>query len=236
MDTQRAQPKVVFLDRHLLVLDKPAGLPAQPDVTRDLSAVEWCADFLRTELDRTDWNPFVAPVHRLDRPVSGLLVLARTSKAADRLAAQFRTRSVHKAYLAVVQGNPSFDFVDVRLFLRKDEGDNRVEYRPQPFNGAKEALTSVQVVCRGPDQALMAMLPHTGRSHQLRAAASFLGHPILGDLKYGAPEGFGHWLALHAHALRFDHPVRRVPLVFRSAPPEPWHRSFPWLERCIRSS
>jgi len=225
----RPIPEVVFLDRQLLVLAKPAGLPTQPDASRDPSAIEWCADFLRMEHSRPDWNPFVAPVHRLDRPVSGLLVLARTSKAADRLAAQFRTRSVHKCYVAVVEGNLTFDHQDIRLFLRKDGGDNRVEFLATPFPGAREAVTTVQVLFRARGETLVALLPHTGRSHQLRATAAFLGHPISGDLKYGAAQGFGHWLALHAAALRFDHPVLRTRLTFRTPLPEAWTGRFSWL-------
>ncbi len=229
MPADRDAPDVLFLDRQVLVLRKPAGMPAQPDATGDPSAASWCADFLRREQNRPDWNPFVAPVHRLDRPVSGLLVLARTSKSADRLTAQFRTRTVHKCYLAVVSGSPRFDRADIRLFLKKDSRDNLVEYSPSPFAGAREALSSLQVIFRGPDETLVAMLPHTGRSHQLRATAAFLGHPILGDLKYGADGGLGHWIALHACALRFEHPVEHTRLTVRAALPDAWCERFPWF-------
>jgi len=232
MHQERQAPEVLFLDRQILVLAKPAGMPSQPDASGDASAADWCVTYLRHEAQRPDWNPFVAPVHRLDRPVSGLLTLARTSKAADRLAVQFRTRSVHKCYLAVLEGAPAFDQADVRLFLRKDGGGNCVQFAHTPFPEAREAVTSVQVLCRRDGRTLAAMIPHTGRSHQLRATAAFLGHPICGDLKYGSAAGFGHWIALHALSLRFDHPTLRNRVVLRAPLPDAWLARFPWVEEC----
>jgi len=232
MQQSNNSPVVLYEDRQVLVISKPAGMLSQKDRTGDPSAVEWAREYLAPRQGSA--NPFVAPVHRLDRPVSGALVLARTSKSAARLTAQFRETDVRKEYLAVVCGSPRFEARKLTLWLRKDRRRNRVECsESKALPGAAEATTGLQVVVRGSDFSLVTLRPNTGRPHQLRATLAHLGSPIAGDLKYGAPTGLGHWLALHSRSVTFRHPIGGETLQFVAPLPEVWTETFPWLENFL---
>jgi 23S rRNA pseudouridine1911/1915/1917 synthase len=165
-------------------------------------------------------------VQRLDRPVSGVLVFARTSKAAARLSRSLRERSAVKVYWAVGQGAPRDDAGVVEQWLEKDETRNRVRVLRESVSGsppgsAKRAVTRWRVLARGPGRTLFEFVPETGRPHQLRVAAASLGTPLLGDLKYGALEPLPDAsVALHARELSIDHPTRPERLLLADRPPE----------------
>jgi len=163
---------------------------------------------------------FLGVVHRLDRPVSGVVAFARTSKAAGRLTAQFKTRAVKKTYLAVAEGEPDAEEGTVEAWLRKDRARNRVTSHRQEVAEAKRAVTRWRVTKRSADRTHYELIPETGRSHQLRVAAKSLGTPLVGDLKYGASAPLpDQSIALHAHALELDHPVTKERLRFVVDPP-----------------
>lgn len=223
------EPCVLLEERQILVVDKPSGWLSQRDDTGDPCITDWAVTWLRQ--GRVDYNPFVAPVHRLDRPVSGVLALARSSKSAARLTAQFGSRETRKSYLAVVQGRgtlPASEF-EVRLFQVKDRATNRVECSVEPVRNGEEAITEVKLLARSGTLHLVELHPVTGRPHQLRAAMSHLGLPVLGDVKYHSDVGLGHAIALHARELCLKHPTLSTPLVVTAPVPAWWHQLWPQL-------
>jgi 23S rRNA pseudouridine1911/1915/1917 synthase len=207
--------EVLHCDNHVLVVVKPACVPIVPDESGDRSLLEIAKSWVKREYEKPG-AVFLGVVHRLDRPVSGVVVFGRTSKGAARLSAQFRDREVEKIYHGVVPGVPPQPEGEIEQFLRKDERRNRVIVEIGERGGAKLARTSYRVLRRVGENAILELRPHTGRPHQLRVACASLGLPLLGDLKYGAPEPLpDRSIALHAFSLRFQHPTRAETLHFQ---------------------
>jgi 23S rRNA pseudouridine1911/1915/1917 synthase len=199
---------VLFVDNHVLAVAKPAGLLVAPDGSGDASLLELARAWVRAEF-RKPGDAFLALVHRLDRPVSGVVVFGRTSKGASRLSAAFRERDARKSYLGVVARAPDADAGVVDQWLVKDPARNVVRVARETEPGAQRAITRWSVVERRDGRALLAFEPETGRPHQLRVAAATLGTPLLGDLKYGAAEPLPDGsVALHARSLELAHPTR----------------------------
>lgn len=218
---------ILHEDNHLLVVLKPAGLLVQGDRSGHTTLLDLARCDLKERYQKPG-NVYLGLVHRLDRPVSGVLVLARTSKAASRLSAQFRDKTVQKRYLAVVQGRVDGPGETLRHHLAA-KGDVRGVTRvaETPFPGSKPA--ELRYIVRGtrPDRSLLEVELVTGRRHQIRAQLARTGHPIWGDVKYGArrqPEYSG--IGLHARSLQLAHPVGGAPLTFEAPCPGDW----PWPE------
>lgn len=216
--------EVLYADNHLLGLAKPAGVPSVPDASGDESLLDAARAWVKREKEKPG-AVYLGVVQRLDRPVSGVLVFARTSKAAARLTAALRTRDVEKVYCAVGAGEPPGSEGVLEQWLWKDAARNLVRVVPGERPGAKHARTRWRVLARagsGPGaRVLLELRPETGRAHQLRVAAASLGLPLLGDLKYGAARPLpDRSIALHARELELPHPTRpeRVRLV--CAPPQ----------------
>ncbi|MEO0649287.1 MAG: RluA family pseudouridine synthase [Planctomycetota bacterium] len=218
--SERRALQVLHVDNHLLVVHKPAGLPTVPDSSGDESLLERAKVWVGREFAKPG-NVFLGVVQRLDRPVSGVLCFARTSKAADRLTRQLKQKRMAKRYLARTLGWTAADRGEVEQWLLKDRVRNRVRVVPAETPESKLAITRWEV--RDRRGGLIELEPVTGRPHQLRVACSTLGAPIVGDLKYGAPEPLGDQsIALHAWRLVLDHPTRDERLAFEQPPP--WGR------------
>ncbi|MDB5351575.1 MAG: rluC [Planctomycetota bacterium] len=220
---------ILFEDNHCLALDKPAGLLSQGDATGDRSILDLARDDIRRRYDKPG-NVFVGLVHRLDRPVSGVVVLAKTSKAAARLSTQFREHQVEKVYLAVVEGTPLDAEGEWFDWLAKDARENRVSVVERGEHG-KAAGLAYEVLDRGQGLSLLRLRPTTGRGHQLRVQLSSRGLPIVGDRKYGAKSPLraldgGFRIALHAEHLAFNHPTRDERISVSSPVPADWPRRF----------
>jgi 23S rRNA pseudouridine1911/1915/1917 synthase len=173
---------------------------------------------------RKPGNVYLGVVSRIDEPVSGVVLFARTSKAAARLSEQFRSRSVEKAYWAIIEGRlepPSGEWVD---FLVKDEARRRMVRTHAGAAGAREARLAYRVVQPAADDWLVEIQPETGRKHQIRLQLSAHGYPILGDRKYGSRQSFPEGIALHARSLAFDHPVSKERMELTAPVPESWRR------------
>jgi 23S rRNA pseudouridine1911/1915/1917 synthase len=172
--------------------------------------------------------------HRLDRPVSGVVVFCRNTKASQRVAEQFQRHTVTKVYWALVEGLFVEDAGEWRDFVRKFPDQARAEIVPPDAPLAKEAITAFRVVRRDADSTLLELTPKTGRMHQLRVQAAARGHPVLGDAIYGSTRHFGppaelardRVIALHARRLVFEHPFRRVPVELEAPVPQYWPVDF----------
>ena len=219
---------ILFEDNHCLAVNKPAGLLAQGDATGEPSLLDWARASLKARFGKPG-NVFVGLVHRLDRPTSGVVLLARTSKAASRLSAQFREGKVEKVYRAIVDGTlteASGTWTDT---LRKDEGRNVVEVVAEGTRGGRDAALSYRILAHRAGSTLIELRPATGRGHQLRVQLASRGLPISGDRKYGASttliavDGRPR-IALHACRLTFTHPTRPGAISVDAPEPADW----PW--------
>jgi 23S rRNA pseudouridine1911/1915/1917 synthase len=228
MESSTLSPTVLFEDNHLIAMEKPGGLLVQGDKTADQTLLDLGKQYIKSSRGKSG-NVFLAPCHRLDRPVSGVVLFACTSKAAGRVAASFRENHVKKRYLAIVRGQDLPTQGKLESWLIKDSERNMVTSHSAPVPGAREASTdySVLAVIRG--YALILLEPDTGRSHQLRVhCASLLGAPVVGDLRYGAPKGLGSFIALHSLSLVFPHPTKKTPIAVTSSPPQEWSKIPAW--------
>ena len=214
--------RVLHEDNHLLIVEKPAGTLVQGDATGDPCLLDIAREYIAARYDKPG-RVFIAAAHRLDRPVSGVLVLARTSKAASRLAESFRTGKVEKEYLAVVHGAPSEGEGEVRSWLLKDRRTNMVSSSDSVVPGGKLAHTRYRVLARSDESALVALEPVTGRSHQLRVHMRDLGCPIVGDLRYGPGPGLGSCILLHCRRISVPHPVGGRMMGFVAPLPSVWN-------------
>jgi 23S rRNA pseudouridine1911/1915/1917 synthase len=205
-------------DNHLFVVVKPAGIPTVPDASRDTSLFDLVQEAIRVEKQKPG-KAFLGVVQRLDRPVGGVLVFARTSKAAARLTAQFKEHTIGRRYWAVTEGVPPREGV-VEHTLAKDPATNVVRVVPAGAPGAKLSRTAYRVVAARGRTALVELTPASGRSHQLRVAMASLGTPLVGDRKYGAERPLeDRSVALFAHTLELDHPTTKERLRFSAQPP-----------------
>lgn len=224
-------PKIIYEDNHLFVIEKPIGWLSQPDgKTPQEDAVAWIKHYLKRKYDKPG-DVFLGIVHRLDRNVGGVMVYAKTSKAASRLSEQIRKRTFDKRYLAVVEGLPDdHDVLSDRLAKdhkrnkvhKNDLGkDAKLEFeRLNYHDGSKSALVSIKLI--------------TGRSHQIRAQFSQRGHPLLGDRKYGAKKNEDvDGISLWAYSLQFFHPTTKEKMTF-TAPPDIRKKPWAWFQHVFQ--
>jgi 23S rRNA pseudouridine1911/1915/1917 synthase len=226
----------LFEDNHCLAVNKPAGLLSQADDSRAPCLVDLVRQDLKTRYQKPG-NVYVGLLHRLDRPTSGVMLLAKTSKAAGRLSAEFRSGRVSKLYWAIVEGvvpEPVGRWFDR---LRKDCRANRVDVMEAGGETGRTACVDFEVLVRWGQYTKLALMPATGRSHQLRAQLASRGLPILGDRKYGSRKGLraldgGFRIALHARQLTFMHPTLKEAISVEAPAPVDWPElSQPWRER-----
>jgi 23S rRNA pseudouridine1911/1915/1917 synthase len=225
------QVEILYEDNHCLAINKPAGLLSQADETGDPSLVLWAQDYLKAKYHKPG-NVYVGLVHRLDRPTSGVVLLARTSKAASRLSEQFRSGEITKVYWAIVEGEPDKpegQWVDM---LEKDSRTKRSWVLTEPVGEGREARVTFRVLRRGAGLSKLELSPTTGRSHQLRVQLAERGMPIVGDRKYGSStilkaEDGHRRIALHARELAFRHPTRGEVISVVAPVPADWPESSP---------
>jgi len=232
-------PAILLATNHCLAVAKPARMPVTDEDSGDLSLVEWARDWIRVEHGKPG-NVFLEAAHRIDRPVSGVVLFARTSKAASRLTAAFRMRDVEKTYLAVVRGTPSKPSATLVDWLVKDRESNISRVVPAGTRDARECTLTYSLVARGKrrdglDVTLLKIEPLTGRPHQIRVQLAFAGMPIVGDVKYGGPrlvtgtgeQGEKSWIALHSSRLVFPNPTAQHEALVAEAPlPDAWPSEF----------
>ncbi|MBN2402487.1 MAG: RluA family pseudouridine synthase [Spirochaetes bacterium] len=217
--------RVIFEDNHIIVAEKPVNVPSQRDESNNEDMLTLLKKDIRERFAKPG-NVYLGLVHRLDRPAGGIMVFAKTSKAASRLSGQMRAGSFKKKYLAILHGKLKETQGKLRHFLLKDERTNIVSIMDESIKNAKLALLSYEFVEHKKGLSLVKVDLITGRPHQIRAQFACIGNPLWGDQKYGSDiNRLGQQLALWSAEIAFVHPVSNEELSFTSSPPakEPWN-------------
>ena len=215
---------ILHEDNHIIVVLKPQGVPTCGDESGDDSLLEQVRRYIKETYNKPG-NVYVGLIHRLDRPTGGVMVFAKTSKAATRLAEQMRSGDFEKRYLAVLAGVPKEPQAKLVNYLKKNAVNNMVYVCPPTTDGAKMASLEYFVKEEKGGCALVEVKLHTGRTHQIRVQMANIGAPVYGDMRYGGENAKKGNLALWAYSLTFTHPVTKERLRFMAGPPEdgsPW--------------
>jgi 23S rRNA pseudouridine1911/1915/1917 synthase len=220
VNLKQLEEQVIFEDNHLLAVNKLATQIVQGDKTGDTPLSELYKEYLKKKYNKPG-NVFCGVIHRLDRPVSGVILLAKTSKALSRMNEQFRERDIQKIYWAVVRGTPELIKGTLVHYLKKNEKDNRSFISKEGVKGALRSELSYEVLKAGDNYSLVEVKPLTGRHHQIRVQLSSMGCPIAGDVKYGDKRGNDDKsICLHARQLIFKHPVQGEQLTITASIPD----------------
>ena len=214
--------KILYEDNHLIVCIKPAGVLSQSDGSDAPDMLTILKRYIKEKYEKPG-EVYLGLVHRLDRPVSGVMVFARTSKAASRLSEQIRSRKVEKLYRCVVNGVLEGSG-RLENYISKDEGRNIVTVSDTEKPGYKASYLDYRAVSSKDGVTLVEVKLGTGRSHQIRSQMAHGGHPLLGDQKYGQKDNRCKDIALESFKLSFEHPVKREFITFEAPMPE----GFPW--------
>jgi 23S rRNA pseudouridine1911/1915/1917 synthase len=214
--------QILYEDNHLIAVNKRPADIVQGDKTGDQPLSEKLKEYLKAKYAKPG-SVFVGVPHRLDRPTSGVVLFARTSKALERLALLFREGGVAKKYWAMVQARPPHDEDTLVHYLTRNTGQNKSYLADQPKPGAREARLRYRLLLSLDHYHLLEVEMQTGRHHQIRAQLARIGCPIKGDLKYGARRSNpGGGIHLHAREVSFVHPIRQEPLrIVADPPPDP---------------
>ena len=215
---------VLHEDNHIIVVMKPQGIPSCGDESGDDNMLEQVRRYVKEKYEQPG-NVYIGLVHRLDRPTGGVMVFAKTSKAASRLAEQMRGGDFEKKYLAVLVGTPKEPKGTLVNYLKKNPVNNMVYICTQTTDGAKMASLEYSVLEEKGGLCLADIKLHTGRTHQIRVQMAGISHPVYGDMRYGGENAKKGNLALWAYSLAFTHPVTKERLRFMLEPPAenaPW--------------
>lgn len=215
---------ILYEDNHLLVVEKPVNIPVQADVSKDKDLLTILKKDLKIRYKKPG-NVYLGLVHRLDRPVGGVMVFAKTSKAASRLSDDIRRGELEREYLAIVRGTPPKKKSLLKHYLHKDTRKNKVKAVPAHYKNAKKAILEYETISGKEQLKLLSVLLHTGRPHQIRVQLSTSGFPLFGDQKYGQQVNQpGQQIALWSHKLQLTHPTTGEIIKIQSTPPN----EYPW--------
>lgn len=210
--------KVIYEDNHIIVVEKQPNIPSQADKTGDIDMLTLVKQYIKEKYNKPG-NVYLGLVHRLDRPVGGVMIFAKTSKAASRLSDQVREKVFKKKYLAVVDGKVEPRSGTLEDYLYKDERNNMSKVVDKNKKNAKFAKLDYELVKYNEvkDLSLIKVNLHTGRHHQIRVQLANFGHSIFGDQKYGT-RGKGKQIALWAYLLTIKHPITKEEMTFEDLP------------------
>ena len=212
------QLKVLYEDNHIIVVEKPVNIPSQGDKTGDTDLLTMVKEYLKEKYQKPG-NVYVGLIHRLDRPVGGVMVFAKTSKAAARLSEQVREKQFQKTYLVICNGKMETNKGELQDYLWKNEQKNTSKVVKKETKNSKLAILEYEVLKYEPEinLSVFKILLHTGRHHQIRVQLSSRNHSIYGDQKYGG-RGHGKQIALWAYQLVLQHPITKEWMTFSSIP------------------
>lgn len=215
---------ILYEDNHIIVVLKPQMVASCPDESGDTSLFDCVKEYIRITYNKPG-NVYLGLVHRLDRPTGGVMVFAKTSKAAARLSQQIKERKVEKKYLAVLCGVPNKKKATLEHWLKKNSVNNTVYVATPSETGAKISALDYEIKAESTGLALAEIVLHTGRSHQIRVQTAAINCPVYGDMRYGGEKAVKGKLALWAYSLRFNHPTTGEAMRFIAEPPKdeaPW--------------
>ena len=216
--------KVIYEDNHLLVVEKPVNILSQGDDTNDKDMVNLLKNYVKEKYNKPG-NVFIGLVHRLDRPVGGVMVFAKTSKAASRLSEQVRNKSFKKTYRAVIHGNMNKNEDTLKDYLYKNKKTNMVSVVNKNHKEAKNAELDYKTLQSKNNLSLVEIDLKTGRPHQIRVQFSSRKHPLFGDQRYGQNlNKVGQQIALWSYKIEITHPTTKEPMEFICEPP----KEYPW--------
>ena len=216
---------ILHEDNHIIVVLKPQNIPSCEDASKDLDMLTIIKDYIKKTYNKQG-NVYLGLVHRLDRPTGGVMVFAKSSKAAARLSEQLKNGDFEKRYYTVLVGEPREEKATLTHYVKKNAINNMVYVCPSSVDGAKFAELEYSVLDKKEGLSLAEVRLHTGRSHQIRVQMNAIGTPVYGDMRYGGEKAKKGYLALWAYYLSFIHPVSKEKLVFRVQPPKentPWN-------------
>lgn len=215
---------ILHEDNHIIVVLKPQNVPSCEDESKDKDMLTIIKEYIKTTYNKQG-SVYLGLVHRLDRPTGGVMVFAKSSKAAARLSEQLKSGGFEKRYFAVLVGTPKEEKSTLTHYMKKNTVNNMVYVCPPTVQGAKFAELEYSIVENHDGLSLADVRLHTGRSHQIRVQMSAIGNPLYGDMRYGGVKAKKGHLALWAYYLSFTHPVSKERMVFRVQPPKdvtPW--------------
>ena len=215
---------ILYEDNHIIVVLKPQNVPSCEDESKDENMLSIIKEYIRVTYNKQG-NVYLGLVHRLDRPTGGVMVFAKSSKAASRLSEQLRDGDFEKRYYAVLVGTPKEEKATLTHYMKKNAVNNMVYVCPPSVAGAKFAELEYEIIDSKAGLSLADIKLHTGRSHQIRVQMSAIGTPVYGDMRYGGEKAKKGYLSLWAYYLSFTHPVSKERMVFRVQPPKeinPW--------------
>lgn len=214
------EPQILYEDNHLIAINKPAGMLVQGDKTGDMPLSELMKQYIKVKHNKAG-NVFLGVTHRIDRPVSGVLLFARTSKALTRLNEMFRKKDVQKTYWAVVGNRPPIENGTLEHYLIKDQAKNKSKAYKTERKNTKHAILNYRLLQASQKYFLLEVFPKTGRHHQIRVQLAAMQCPIKGDIKYGFDRtNKDASIHLHARKISFMHPVKKTPLVITASVPQ----------------
>lgn len=234
MNSQKNIPDIIYEDNHIIVACKPAGILSQGDISGDVSMLEILKSHIKKKYGKPG-DVFIGLVHRLDRQVSGLMVFARTSKAASRLHAEITSGRMDKYYIAVAEKElatcTEWQRLENSLVREKD----KTFIAAEEAGNAQRAVLYYNVLNCGNGKSLLLVKLETGRKHQIRAQLAGMGATILGDARYGSHVDTGRGICLHSVYLGFNHPVKKVFVEFYAPPPELFLHSAPFIPEVLHA-
>ena len=212
--------QILYEDNHIVAVNKPAGMLVQGDKTGDETLGDIVKQYIKIQYEKPG-EVFLGVVHRIDRPVSGVVLYARTTKALTRLNEMFQKREIQKTYWAIVQSRPEQESGHLVNWLKKNEAKNTSYVLDADIKGALKCELEYKLIAESENYCLLEVDPHTGRHHQIRVQLSHMGCIIKGDLKYGAKRSNKDAsICLHARHIAFIHPVKKEPLSITAPVPD----------------
>ncbi len=212
--------KILYEDNHLIAIQKKPGDISQGDKTGDVPLGDIVKEFIKIR-DEKPGNVFLGVIHRIDRPTSGVILFAKTSKGLERMTKAFKERRIQKKYWAIIEGHLKQNEISLRNYLLKNNDRNRSYVVDQNRKGAKEAVSHIRVLSKGDNYSLVEVEIETGRHHQIRTHLASLGHPIKGDVKYGARRSNKDLsIDLLAKEIAFEHPIKKEPVKIQAENPD----------------